>query len=190
MDLSILIPTLYGREHLFNRITQKLTKQIHKAKAGKRVEILTYKDKRGEHTTGHKRNVLLSKAKGKFAVFVDDDDTVSSDYIRKILGAIKENPKADAIGIQGMYTENGKNPVPFEVAIGHPYELKNGWYLRPPNHIVPVRREHAIAVGFPDKTFGEDYEYCMGLKESGLLKEGVVIKHNMYQYDFIPNKTI
>jgi glycosyltransferase involved in cell wall biosynthesis len=185
--LSVLIPTINGRETHFNRITTKLSTQINKVGADK-VQLLFYKDKRGEHTTGHKRNVLLEQSTGKFVVFVDDDDDVSPDYIVTIVNAIQNHPNVDAIGINGMYTD-ASHQKPFETGKRWNWDTVNGYYVRFVNHISPIRREHAIKIKFPDKTIGEDYEWTMALKQSGLIKKDFVIKKMIYYYDYVANKT-
>lgn len=185
--LSILIPTLHSRKFHFQNITRSLHSQIEKLENPNEVEILSYTDNR-EKTTGHKRNVLLERAKGKFVVFVDDDDKLSPQYVELILKAIKENPQIDAIGIRGKYSEDGKTPEPFETSLKHNWEKRNGWYYRTINHISPIKREHAITVKFPDITIGEDYKYTMALKDSKLLKKEVVIETPIYFYNFISNK--
>lgn len=188
IQLSILIPTLHNRKFHFNNISKMLKDQIKKLEDPREVEILTFTDNRGDNTTGHKRNVLLNKSNGKFVVFVDDDDKLADTYVALILQAIKNNPDIDAIGIRGMYSENGKQPQPFETSLKHNWEFRNGWYYRTINHISPIKRKHAITVKFPDITIGEDYAYTMELMASGLLKKEVVIEYPIYFYNFISNK--
>ena len=182
--ISILIPTLTNRTMYFKRITDELNRQIVEIHAEKEVEILAYCDNR-QKTTGHKRNVLLNKAVGKFTVFVDDDDRVDPKYIYEILKVIKENDDIDCIGIQGLYNENGGKYEPFETSLKHNWEKRNGWYYRTINHISPILRKHALEVKFPDKTRFEDYEWTMALKKTGLLKKEVVIKKPMYIYEYV-----
>lgn len=184
--LSILIPTVEGREKYFNHITKKLTKQINLIGIDK-VEILYYKDKRGENTTGAKRNTLLEQSKGAFVVFVDDDDDISHDYVERIINMIESNNDLDAIGINGMYT-SGNEQKPFETSIRWNWEVTNGYYTRYINHISIIKREHAVSIGFPDVTIGEDYEFTMNLKKSGLIKNEKTIKSMIYYYDYRANK--
>lgn len=186
--LSVLIPTLESRKYHFENITKSLLHQKMALENPNDVEVLSYNDNR-EKTTGFKRNVLIEKSKGKFVVFVDDDDVLSDDYLKLIIQAIKENPGIDAVGIRGEYTENGSAPKPFETSLKHHWEFKDGWYYRTINHISPIKREHAIAVKFPDKVLGEDYEYTMELKKSGLLKKEVVVEKPIYFYNFVSNKS-
>ena len=157
--LSILVPTLVTRRGYFQRVSRVLNKQIKEGYEGK-VEILAYEDNR-EKSTGYKRNVLLKKAKGKFSVFVDDDDMVATFYVAEIVNAIENNPDIDAIGIQGWYSENGGKKEPFETSLKHHWEKKGDWYYRTINHISPIKTELARQVAFPDKVRYEDYEWTI-----------------------------
>ena len=42
--------------------------------------------------------------------------------------------------------------------------------------------ELAQQIGFPEKNFGEDSDYCDRLLESGLLKNEVILDKVMYHY--------
>lgn len=185
--LSILIPTLHSRKLYFDRLVTSLLKQAKEGGNTKKIEILSYPDNR-KVTTGYKRNKLIEKAKGLFTVFIDDDDDVDANYIELVLKAITENEEIDAIGINGIYSENNSKRMPFETSLKHNWEERNGWYYRTINHISPVRREHALKIKFPDKTMFEDYEWTMDLKNSGLLKKEFVIKKPIYFYNFVLNK--
>jgi hypothetical protein len=185
--LSILIPTIEGREHFFNHITRKLTHQIN-AYGVDKVQLLFYKDKRGENTTGYKRNVLLEQSRGKFVVFVDDDDDVSTNYVQLICDVITNQPSIDAIGVRGIYTADGQGKTKFETGIRWNWEVTNGCYTRYINHISPIRRSIAIQFKFPDKTLGEDYDWTMEVKNSGLIKSDFIIPQEIYYYDYISRK--
>jgi hypothetical protein len=106
----------------------------------------------------------------------------------EILKAIKNNPDIDAIGIQGLYSEDRVNYSPFETSLKHDWETKDGWHLRTINHISPIRRKHAIKVEFPNLGYKEDFIWTMELKKTGLLKKEVVIKKPMYIYEFVADK--
>jgi len=118
---------------------------------------------------------------------VDDDDDVSNDYVIKIIEAITTHD-VDAIGIRGIYTENGVRPEPFETSLKHGWSKQGNRYLRYCNHISPIKREYAKQIKFPDKVFGEDYDWTMELKKSGLLKSDYVIPTPLYFYKFRSKK--
>jgi len=82
--VSFLICGLHGRP--WKELAESIQKQIDAA--GVACEVLTNVDG-GEKSSGRKRNELTFAAKGEYIAFIDDDDTVSSDYVSKIVGAIK-----------------------------------------------------------------------------------------------------
>lgn len=137
------------------------------------------------YNIGTKRNKLLEQAKGDYIVFADDDDSLAYNYVEKILEAIESGP--DCIGISGVITTNGKNEKPWHISkdYGHWYEA-NGVYYRTPNHISPVRRELALAAGFPEIQFGEDAEYSRRLLP--MLKTEVKIPGILYYYRYVSHK--
>lgn len=138
-----------------------------------------------EYNIGKKRNALLSKAKGDYITFIDDDDKVSPDYLRKICTATLA--KCDSIGISGTITTDGGHHRQWHISrdFGSWFE-RNGIYYRTPNHISPVRRELALQAGFPEISFGEDAEYSKRLLP--LLKSEIVLQGNLYHYDYRTNK--
>jgi len=86
MILSILIPTLEARRALFDRVQGQLAGQAAAAGIEEDIEILDCRDN-GERSIGWKRNRLIERAQGEFVAFVDDDDTVSDDYLPRICQA-------------------------------------------------------------------------------------------------------
>jgi GT2 family glycosyltransferase len=129
--------------------------------------------------------MLLERAKGKYVIFIDDDDKVSEDYLYEILEAIKQEP--DVISFNGWVETNGANRESFKISKDLPYiTIQDAFgkreHLRYPNHIVPVKREIALLIGFRDMRFAEDFDYAKRLKESGLLKKEVYIQKDLYFY--------
>jgi hypothetical protein len=148
------------------------------------VELLT--DDRGRQiTTGQKRNDLLHRSKGIYSVFIDDDDLVSHDYIKKILHAATYNP--DCITFKGWMTTNGYSRVNFVLRLGEKYEERNGMYYRFPNHITPIKTQIGRQVAFENITIGEDYKWALQIKDRNLLKTEFFIDSELY-YDYINYK--
>lgn len=176
MRLSILICHLKSRAESLTALLDCITDQIMFPED---IEILVEGDT-GEMTTGAKRNILLEKACGNYVAFIDDDDLVTADYVSSVLKAVETEP--DVVGIIGkMYCSNGKDGT-FTHSIQHKdwVNKEGGIYLRPPNHLNPVRRVHAIATKFPDKSFAEDQDYSMRLLP--MLKTEVMVDHPIYLY--------
>lgn len=143
------------------------------------VEVIT--DISMNYNIGTKRNKLLALASGKYVVFQDDDDSISSDYIEKILEACKSD--CDCIGISGVITTNGTGERQWHISKDFQMWFERlGVYYRTPNHISPVKRELALAAGFPEISFAEDYEYSMRLLP--MLKTEVKIPGILYYYRY------
>lgn len=174
IKLSILIATMPVRAFQFKNLMEILYRQ-------KTAEVEIIYDVSMMYNIGVKRNNLLQSAIGKYIVFIDDDDLISSDYIEKILKAIESKP--DCIGISGVITTNGGNKRSWHISKDFKewYEQLSIYY-RTPNHISPVRRELALKAGFPPIAFGEDHEYSMRLLP--LLKTEVKIEGILYYYRY------
>lgn len=171
--LSILICSLESRKHLLERLMKVLQPQVTED-----VEVLVRSDS-GEMPIGRKRNLLLDEATGAYVAFVDDDDLVSTDYVRKILQGVASNP--DCCGIQGVITFQGKSPRTFIHSLKYKeWFEKNFVYYRCPNHLNPVRRELALQVKFPESNHGEDRDYSTRLLP--LLQNEYFISGVVYHY--------
>ena len=176
VTLSILIPTLNTRKGLLDNLLTNLKAQLVELNT-KQVEILTYPDN-GELPTGTKRNQLLKRAKGKYVVFVDDDDIIPGYYIEEILkGAISD---CDSMAINGIMPTN--RVYTWDIRQGNPYSQIGNHFLRYPNHITPIKRKHAIKIKFPEITIGEDFQWATDLKDAGLLQTEYIIEKPMYIY--------
>lgn len=177
--LSILVCRLPERAASFRRLEQVLRPQL-----GDHCELLTHNAPRGTMTTGAKRNELLRAARGKYIAFIDDDDLVTKDYVQRIRGAAESDP--DCVGMEITMYRRGVNPQRcihsmrfdrwFDVADGPRRRI----YYRCPNHLNPVRRELAQAVGFPDLTVGEDRAYSLAIRP--LLTTEVMLEGPIYTY--------
>jgi glycosyltransferase involved in cell wall biosynthesis len=146
------------------------------------VEVIVNIDD-GQLSIGDKRNALLEMATGDYIAFVDDDDMVRTNYVRCILEAIQQNP--DCVGIEGVITFNGNMQQGRKFIHSLQYRSwfeKDGVYYRNPNHLSPVKREHALKVKFPSKNHGEDHDYSTALLP--FLNTEVYIKGPIYHYDY------
>jgi len=92
--LSILIATLGQRRDLFGRLMFGLMPQVEAA--GGRVKVLAYWDN-GEADLAAKRQALVEACETDYLCFVDDDDTVTDDYVASVLGALETRP--DFVGL-------------------------------------------------------------------------------------------
>jgi len=195
MKLSILIRTIVGREEKFDSLVNSLFSQGNfvETKGGwvdvhKGVEILFEKDNK-EISVGAKAQKLIERAVGILVCFIDDDDSVPSYYIDEILKALKSKPDLDCIGFKIECRGTNPNGMVELASASNQWDdwadNKGGFrYVRTIYHKSPVRRFHAIIIGYNDMRFAEDADYSKRLKQSGLLDIEVFIDKVMYLYNY------
>lgn len=172
-------------------LLRELYNQINQLGVSDKVEVLVEIDDR-QITTGAKRNLLIKKATGEYVVFADDDDFLYPYYVSEILKALESKP--DAVAMNGIITTNGGKPEKWFISKDNEYVTKiiggERQYFRFHNHLSPVKRQIAKNFPFPDKSYGEDYEYALALHQSGWIKTETKIDKPMYHYRYIqkPNK--
>lgn len=185
-EWNILICTLDERKITFERIYNKLKKQIADAHLEDKIEILFERDNR-EKTVGLKRNILLERSVGKYISFVDDDDDVHEQFIAMVHKKLQEN--ADCVSLIGEITFDGKNKKIFKHSIKYDHYFEEGnVYYRPPNHLNPIKRNIALQASFTDKYYGEDTDWAMSLSKRGLINTEAVIDIPYYYYLYKPHK--
>jgi len=181
--LSILIPTLESRRTLCNRLCRDLEQQAERAGAAAEVEILTLRDD-GSASVGAKRNELISMARGRFVVFVDDDDRVAGDYVERLVATIHTHPDTDCISFPAEITFRGKYPRLLLHSIRHEdWFYCRGQYLRPPCHIMPIRREIASRYAFAEVDYAEDMDWTLRMARDRALRREVLLDGPLYFYD-------
>ncbi len=182
--LSILICTIEGREDFYSRLQGELIRQIKKYNLLGEIQILNSKDKRGEYSIGHKRNLLLQNCEGEYEMFIDDDDMVCDDALPLIINMIKQN-NPDVISLNGILTTDGQDPKSFIHSLVYSeWFEKHGVYCRPPNHLNPMKTSIAKQFKFPDISHGEDMDWSMQIQKSGLLKTEFSIGKPFYFYEY------
>lgn len=139
----------------------------------------------GMKTIGEYRQTLINNVKTPYLCFIDADDLITHDYFTLVEEGIKKG--VDAIGFKGIITTNGR--MPFEFIHSSKYtkweekrERGTKVYLRPINHLNPIKTEIAQAIGYKSLRHGEDLDYSMRLSESGLIKTEHFIDKVIYHY--------
>lgn len=183
--LSILIPTITGRETQFARLYTHLNDQLYKYGIWNEVEIVSECDDR-IMSIGIKRQVLINRSYGEYIVFIDDDDWVPDNYCFALWNVLRNNPETDCIGFLQRCVMDG---VVKTASISHRWpawqENKGGYdYVRTPFFPTPMRRSIAVEIGYNDMRFGEDHDFSIRLKASGLIKKEEFIYAEMYFYQF------
>lgn len=178
MRLSILIATTIDRRKMFNVLYEEFMRQTE----GLDVEVLFEEDNK-QMTIGAKRQKLLERATADYVVFFDSDDLPQPNYVSSILKALESGP--DCVGFLIRMTTNGEREQVCCHRLKYP-EWKNnvdGYdYVRAVGHFNPIRRDFALQAGFPDKRFGEDFDYS--LRVSKLCKSEVYIDEYLFHYRY------
>jgi len=181
MKLSILIRSIESRRDKLTTLLSHLYAQINDLRAYLDVEVL-YEIDNKQITSGAKANKLLSRAGGKYIVFIDDDDWVADCYVSEMLKACESD--CDCFGITGYYSIDGGKNIKWILSKDNEdrdtYENSEPLLLRKTNHITGVKRSIAIANGFPDKSNAEDKGYTQGL----VLNTEYKIELPMYWYRY------
>lgn len=156
MKLSILTPACWERIDKCRALRDEILAQIEKQPKGT-VEHLVLLDNR-TRSVGLKRQALVDSALGDYLAFVDDDDTVSEDYIQSILEGIETG--ADVVTFDQHAFVNGefgkvvmKLGQRDEVWEAGKTTLRNAWQVN------AWRREIAKECVFPDMMDGEDLRW-------------------------------
>lgn len=184
-QLSILIPTLPQRLQYYTNMMQVLYSQVSNFNLQDKVQILSICDTK-EMKVGEKRNHLLKMSSGKYVQFVDDDDRLAPDFVKKMYEATLSG--MDVVTFRGEYHESGIFHSEFLIStMVRADSNMHGIMYRRPNHLCPVKREIALQCVFPDKNFGEDSEYANQI--NNIIKNEQHINEKMYFYMFDINNS-
>ena len=204
--LSILIPTVVGREDSAAALRKKVIEQIsgkgsfllqlasstpREGMVGRmelgEVEILDYKDNK-EMTIGEKRELLYAAANGLYSLQIDDDDSIADDAISLILQAIKENPSVDCITFRENCMMNGEYKSSNHSLVYEKWQDNfDGYdYVRSPFYKDVIRTDIAKSVPFPHIRYNEDEQWSMAIKP--LLTAEIHIDEELYHYIYEPKE--
>lgn len=164
--LSILIPSIPSRRDKLNTLHAEIYRQafaIHNTfPVIGYIEVIiddskSYLD--GGISIGKKRDNLIRRAQGRYVCFLDDDETISPDYIKTLLLLCNEGSHVvtfralfkltDYWGLVNMSLFNTINEQ----------ATPEGIIQRMPWHICPVWTEFARLYSFNNKNNAEDFEW-------------------------------
>lgn len=184
--LSILIPTVEGREWEFERLLNEITKQCIDLNG--EVQIMFLKDDK-KITIGEKRQRLYELSIGEYSVQIDDDDMIAPDYIEKVLNAVKSNP--DCVCYFEHVNFSGQTKVSCHsndfADWGENFTDKQGQfynYIRTPFFKDVIKTDICRQIPVPNIRYAEDIEWARALKKSGLIRTEVFINEFMYFYSY------
>jgi hypothetical protein len=193
--LSILTPTIPGREASLQRLRARLDDERRGLELDSDVEwVVRHGPHRadGGETIGCKREALLRSALGEWVWFIDDDDTIAPGSLRRVVDALRDNDP-DVVGFDLLY----RGDVAGE---WKRYRHRHGmaWVdspitidaiamcgTRPVNHVNPVRRSIAMAIGFGvNRNQQEDCDFAGRLASSGRVHRDVFLDGDpVYLYE-------
>lgn len=181
-DLSILICTLPNRTAQMHSLFSSLYHQS----IGYSVEILYLGDNKSM-SVGAKRNGLMSISSGKYLTFIDDDDSVSSDYIASIIEATKHNPEVICFQVDKLFNGQKDRIQKFSKSYGRNHRSPDKLFnLMLPNHLCVWRRD-VVKELFPDINLSEDYKWAEAMNQH--YNNEHHIDKILYTYNFSKEKT-
>ena len=158
MILSILTPTIPGREKQLHALQTRIEAQSSGLKSSGQVEHLVLSDNR-QRSIGAKRQALLDIARGQYIAFVDDDDDIADDYVAELLAAAASS--ADVITFLQGATYNGQQSVvDFQLRQGDHSFVPGGITNRDAWHVNAWRHSRVAHCQFGESNYGEDLVWC------------------------------
>lgn len=203
--LTIAIPTLKSRKHLYDKLVAELNRQIKEGGFESDVQIYSKRDN-GFDPIGWKRNHINIHCAGKYVAHFDDDDIPSPDYISSIVRALKENKGIDCVTFKAIVTYDGENPEEITYHVNHKNDKQrvdkygNRFREKMVSHLCAIKREHVLK--HPFKVIvkegatnrrerhdnGTDVEFSREMVENETLKTSHHIDKVLYYYKYIQNK--
>lgn len=132
---------------------------------GLSAEILCLFDNK-RRTIGAKRNAMLDIARGRFIMFVDDDDRVEPDYVQSVLQAILANPNTDCVVFDVLVHIHGQSQKVCKYGVELSHGEDGGAYYRLPNHVMCHRVDIARRFPYQDISYGEDDIFAAAIRNS------------------------
>lgn len=159
--LSVLIPTVIGREKQFDELFAKIYKQVQDCGSGL-VSIAWEKDNK-EMTVGEKRNLLYQKANGLYSFMPDDDDGIAPDFIKRVLQGIEERPDCityyEHVDIDGDISKSNHS-IKYHGWHDNPTWPEGFKYARTPYFKDVIKTEIARSIEVPALRWNEDEQFA------------------------------
>lgn len=195
--LSILIPTVIGREEQFNRLLWGTIKGQADFTIGiiggeyvsdpGPIEVFWYTDNK-EMTIGEKRERLYGMANGLYSWMPDDDDDIAPNAIERILEHMLGDPDCitfqEHCMIDGVHYKSNHEGKYGDWAGDGNIMFDDGFHFhRTPFMKSVIKTQIACSVPIPHIRFGEDHQWAQALKPH--LKTEVHIPEDLYYYQHI-----
>jgi hypothetical protein len=182
MNLSILIPAVPNRFDKAVKLYNHLLEQIGE----RQIEVLLFCDNK-KRTIGEKRNDLKNISKGKYFMFVDDDDWMEG--LDKIYEATERDVDVITFNQSGRNSDGSNYKITF--GLGNEVEHNNidGIYTdlkRPPFHVCAWNSKFK-EYNFPYINYAEDWGFISQVLP--LAKTEYFIDEVLHFYNFDINIT-
>jgi len=178
MKWSILILTQVSREKYLHYLLQTLEPQVEQY--SDQVElIIRYCDSR--MSVGDNRQTMREQAKGEYSNFIDDDDLVSTAYVRDLL------PLMDGVDFIGHRISRYDDEV-FTGEYEHSLRHKGSSSPHSTPHVNPTKTELALKVPMSGG-YGEDRRWWYELMDSNLIVTENYLDEVEYSYYYRSNKS-
>lgn len=183
---TIAIATVGQRRELLGRLLGGLMPQVDRAQG--RVKVLAFWDN-GEVPIADKRQALVEATDTDYLSFVDDDDTVTDDYVSAILEALETWP--DFVGLWMRVYKDGKEHRLAELSLKY-----DSWfdgpthYCRDITHENPMRTDILREVDFRVKPANAPEDTPWAAKLRGRVKTEVMVDRVLYEYWWVPSGSL
>jgi hypothetical protein len=184
IKLSILVCSIVERTSNFlpNII------DILKPQLTSEVELIVLSDNK-VISVGEKRNKLISLSNWEYVVFVDDDDRVSTNYVKELLMAIRKDPSVVTFDWQFLNKNKWiKKKVVYSLWIDKDYNEEEVYY-RLPNHICCWKKKLLPEFEKINKLEDKKFAEVMKDKSKDLKFKEIYIPKCLYFYDFNQEST-
>ena len=180
IKLSILVPTVPNRiDNYYLRIMTDLIQQVAPYPD---IELISFFDNK-KRTIGKKRDDMLNLAKGEYLVFIDDDDRLSPDYVKDIMGTLSANPDTDCVVFDSITKVNSGPDIlcKYGIEFEYGYILDGKEWRGKPAHTMVYKSSIAKRHPFTDMGNGEDVDW---VKRACLdIRNQTRINKVLYYYD-------
>jgi glycosyltransferase involved in cell wall biosynthesis len=186
--LSVLIPTIPDRVDKFTKVYNELMRQVafmqtvHPSLGDIEVLVddsISYLS--GGMSIGKKRDRLVSLATGKYLCFLDDDDWIAPNYLEILVRMCNAGDYDILTFLALAKLDNFWMIVQMSFWQPENEEAEPGIINRKPWHICPVLSEIAKRHPFPDRNYGEDWEWFKEVLKD--CKKPIQTNCILYQYN-------
>ena len=180
--LSILIPTVVGREQKCKKLLDFINKQINEGGFADDIEVISLKDNK-EISIGAKRQKLYEMAKGKYSWQIDDDDWIDMYSIKFIMEVIDDDVDCITFREKCIMGPRLTELSNFSLRYTEWANSFDGYsYVRTPFYKCVIKTVLCLQTGVKDMRYGEDHQFAKDIYD--LLNTETHIERYIYIYQY------